>query len=119
MKFAPSSTARRSTLCARLRSLGSPQMWSLSITRIAPKPRRLTSSSPIFMALSSGNGHGGDAEHDADQSCPQRRAERFSQEQGTDRYPDGDAQVGLRRGADRAERIQQAEVDQEGERGGK
>src|SRR5438105_12886340 len=45
----PSSTARRSTLCACLRSLGSPQMFGLSITRIAPKPRRFTSRSPSLI----------------------------------------------------------------------
>src|SRR2546429_4471828 len=48
MKLMPSSTARRSTRCACLRSRGSPQMLPLSITRIAPKPRRWTVRSPIF-----------------------------------------------------------------------
>src|SRR5687768_473465 len=48
MKLIPSATARRSTLSACGRSLGSPQMSSLSISRMAPKPRRLTLRSPIL-----------------------------------------------------------------------
>src|SRR5678816_1108237 len=51
MKLTPSSTTRRSTLSARPRSLGSPQMSSLSITRIAPKPRRFTTRSPTVIVL--------------------------------------------------------------------
>src|SRR3989454_12769230 len=45
----PSSAARRSTLSAFARSLGSPQMLPLSMTRIAPNPMRLTLSSPSFI----------------------------------------------------------------------
>src|ERR1700676_2622970 len=45
MKFVPSSSARRSTARACLASRGSPQTSS-PVTRIAPKPRRLTSRSP-------------------------------------------------------------------------
>src|SRR5579872_4046175 len=45
MKWTPSSTARRRTASARLRSRGGPQMPS-PVRRIAPKPRRCTESSP-------------------------------------------------------------------------
>src|SRR5690348_6032822 len=45
MKSTPSSTARRSTANAPLRSFGGPQMPS-PIRRIAPKPRRCTEISP-------------------------------------------------------------------------
>src|SRR5437870_2094239 len=47
--MSPSSAARRSTLSAFARSLGSPQMLPLSMTRIAPNPMRLTLSSPSFI----------------------------------------------------------------------
>src|SRR3989454_967383 len=45
---APSETSS-STLSAFARSLGSPQMLPLSMTRIAPSPTRLTLSSPSFI----------------------------------------------------------------------
>src|SRR5580765_1166077 len=45
MKLMPSSTARRSTAMAPLRSFGGPQMPS-PVRRIAPKPRRCTEISP-------------------------------------------------------------------------
>src|SRR6266705_4522468 len=45
MKLISSSTARRRTANARLRSLGGPQMPS-PVRRIAPKPRRCTEISP-------------------------------------------------------------------------
>src|SRR6202041_2011614 len=45
MKFTPSSTARRNTLRASSRSLGSPQMPS-PVMRMAPYPSRLTVRSP-------------------------------------------------------------------------
>src|SRR5882762_2944307 len=44
MKFTSSSTARRRTAMAPLRSFGGPQMPS-PVRRIAPKPRRCTESS--------------------------------------------------------------------------
>ncbi len=48
MWFTPSSTARRSTPIARLRSLGvpSPNATPFCVRRIAPKPIRLTVRSP-------------------------------------------------------------------------
>src|SRR6266403_172068 len=45
MKLISSSTARRRTANARLRSFGGPQMPS-PVRRIAPKPRRCTEISP-------------------------------------------------------------------------
>src|ERR1700730_3084358 len=45
IKLTPSSTARRRTAIAAARSLGGPQIPS-PVSRIAPKPRRLTVSSP-------------------------------------------------------------------------
>src|SRR5574340_1207692 len=48
MSSTPSSTARRNTLSALARSLGSPQISSLPMTRMAPKPRRLTCRSAIL-----------------------------------------------------------------------
>src|ERR1039458_1432537 len=45
MKLAPNSTARRRTAIAAARSFGGPQIPS-PVRRIAPKPRRLTVSSP-------------------------------------------------------------------------
>src|SRR5207302_1927266 len=46
---APSASARRSSLSAFARSLGSPQMLPLSMSLIAPNPMRLTLSSPSFI----------------------------------------------------------------------
>src|SRR5579872_431038 len=45
MKLTPSSTARRRTAIAALRSFGGPQM-PCPVRRMAPKPRRWTVSSP-------------------------------------------------------------------------
>src|SRR5712672_2396640 len=45
MKLTPKSTARRRTAIAAARSLGGPQIPS-PVRRMAPKPRRLTVSSP-------------------------------------------------------------------------
>src|SRR6476646_7894594 len=55
IKFTPSSTARLRTLSAFSRSGGQPQMPS-PVTRIAPKPSRLTVRSPpkvkvVFVAI--------------------------------------------------------------------
>src|SRR3954471_7808694 len=47
MWFTPSSTARRSTAIAPWRSAGGPGVPG-PVRRIAPKPRRLTSSSPAI-----------------------------------------------------------------------
>src|SRR3954454_14827857 len=47
MWLTPSSTARRRTACAFSTSSGRPQMPG-PVRRIAPKPRRLTSSSPAI-----------------------------------------------------------------------
>src|SRR5687767_6802695 len=62
MKFTPSSTTRRNSLCAPARSFGGPQI-SWPSTRMAPKPRRLTSMSPTFMGKLLQ--HRGEAEGDA------------------------------------------------------
>src|SRR5579871_2074677 len=45
MKFTPNSTARRKTAMAAFLSFGGPQIPS-PVMRMAPKPRRLTVSSP-------------------------------------------------------------------------
>src|SRR3954452_19838635 len=50
MWLTPSSTARRRTACAVSTSSGRPQM-PLPVSRIAPKPRRLTSSSPAILKV--------------------------------------------------------------------
>ena len=47
-RFTPSSTTRRSNAFAASRSGGSPQMPG-PVTRMAPKPMRLTVRSPIPM----------------------------------------------------------------------
>src|SRR5687767_12790390 len=50
MKLTPSSTARRNTVLAASRSGGSPQI-PRPVTRIAPKPRRLTVRSPPIVIV--------------------------------------------------------------------
>src|SRR5262245_10518525 len=50
MKFTPSSTARCSTRRAACGSLGSPHTCG-PVTRIAPKPRRLTRRSPPIVMV--------------------------------------------------------------------
>src|SRR3954463_4576312 len=50
MWLTPSSTARRRTACAVSTSSGRPQT-PLPVSRIAPKPRRLTSSSPAILKV--------------------------------------------------------------------
>src|SRR6266550_3315617 len=52
MKLTPSSTARRKTFFAPLRSGGQPQIPS-PVSRIAPKPSRLTKRSPPNKNVSS------------------------------------------------------------------
>ena len=61
-----------------------------------------------------GDGHCGNASDDAYQPDPRRRGQVFSEEQDADRHADRHPQIGLRRGADRAERLHQAEIDHEG-----
>ncbi|MFC7641379.1 hypothetical protein ACFQX6_10635 [Streptosporangium lutulentum] len=49
MWLTPSSTARRSTVIDRSRSLGAPRLKAaLPVRRIAPNPTRLTVRSPSF-----------------------------------------------------------------------
>ena len=49
MWFTPSPTARRSTRMDWSRSLGAPRSKAaLPVSRMAPKPRRLTTMSPSF-----------------------------------------------------------------------
>ena len=63
------------------------------------------------------NRHRGHAGDDANQSDPGRRGQGLAEERGADGDADRHAQIGLRRGADRAEGLDQAEIDHEGKRG--
>ena len=61
--------------------------------------------------------HRGDADHDAAKADPRRRRQALAEKQHAERNADRHAQIGLRRRADRSQRLDQPEIDHEGERG--